>query len=352
MPMRARAIAEGVDDADERRAKTFVLVFLILGGSSIAGMLTLNWAVDPRGEFGTGWIPPLTVNSAPEKAAAYLARGGADAIVLGSSHSMRFDATALAGPDGSAYNLAFQGASAGDALAMLRLTLDRPQPPRDVVYGLSLRELGGAPGATWRVRAPPIAEYAPPEPPLHVATVLATLDQARYTRDSLRSIRNVLTHSEAARTPTLDERGIHHPIQEALEAEGTWKLDPNALASDIAASLLATANVEGVDPGSIQTVREMSIETLAHGSRFHVFLAPVHPDLLAGFEARGDGAREEMRVALIGICAPGVHVYDFMDIESFAGNETSFSDASHVLRANADLVIAAIAQSRADLCAT
>lgn len=201
------------------RAAVGTLVCLVTAAVAAAVL------VDPFATFGTGLLPPATLQDRQRKAELYLAASPKPTVIIvGSSRVMKIPPTCAAELlGGTGFNFGVNSARAEDFLAILRLMLDQGQAPRHLLVGVDVETFHNGQGVDDRLRASqalwPYADGAP--------RTLAQLGSAIFSLGALRASRRSVLHAlSGAGAPDGLEFGpdgfLHYTVWDAELANGTF----------------------------------------------------------------------------------------------------------------------------------
>lgn len=328
------------------RAGPWISLVLVVMLVQLAGVLALNYAVDPRAEFAPDSFEPIVMNARELKTRTYLTmETRPETIVFGSSRAMTlmpglFEEAGY----GPGYNFAVNSGKITDALAIYKIAVDAGSPPAHMVL---LTE-------DWSFRSPRQTEWPAADIPdgdgLVLAKRLLATARSDYVRDSFHSI-------------DLHVRGF--PLRDAVfqkDGSAVWERTDHAIATGTFDRSKGFEHLRGYAAefyrqGFIPPEEEYVVA-------FHTLLAAtrengtdvlfVMPPMTAEARTYVNAtiyplALDATRDLLLSSCGPGVRVMDFSDAASFGATADDFTDGYHPTRdGGAKLTRAIIAGE--DLC--
>lgn len=333
----------------------FVVAFILLLGLQAGALISLNVAVNPRGEFGTHGPQPLVVDDVSARARSLAALDGPpDRLVLGTSRSVSLGSDELApmGP-GTTFNFAVSASHVHDALVIYRSLRGQGVTPDTVVYGVELDQFRPNRTTHSMVERAEALDLDGTGASLvaQAEAWLGSLDEG-YVWDSLRSLWYVTTgYPDAQHVYEPDGSRMEAWIKAGLEQ---GEVDASAhFAERVDRNRQKLENTGPPAPDALAALDTLIAEARADGVTVELFLTPVHPDVLDGLAGTPyPASHAAFEAALIDRCAPGVRVHDLHEIQRFGGDPDGFRDAWHYFGENGRKIGHAIAGGDQDLCQT
>lgn len=336
-----------------RRSRGFAFSVVACTLVALVGCAMLNVAVDPRGEFGTGWVTPLVDDQVGLRLRDYEARAEPPAdLVLGSSRAKAFPG--LPGREEATQNLAIEAGTVEDALLWFEFVVRHQGPPARVILVLDQfaftdlfdpkipraqdsAEVLALPHAGWLEDA---------------QMAVDSLDPV-YLRDTLHSLELRYVTGYPPRPVPLP-----HPL---LQSESLARdlEDGKVAMRDVAPQVddqfqRAFGPDSRIAPTQVAAFEALVDAVVANGTTLDVVLPPFHPAALADLEANfpnyATRAGEVLEAALAS-CRQGVFVFDYSSIGSFDGDPKDFRNQSHVLFTNGHRMASGVASGRGEACA-
>lgn len=252
-------------------------------------------------------------------------------LVLGSSRSRQAEPVFLQSLTGhSGFNAGVTGGSAADAWVFTRFTAARfPQHRRYIWFvdaGIATN------GVNPQLARDPRARRYLTGGPAYDVGYRGPYISLSATQDSLRSLQSCLQTSCRAGLPYNPDGSIAHP--------GKGTLPPAALHSQVAKMLAAIRarppqRAVTLNPKRFvwfeRTIRWMN----ARGERPVIVLNPIYPSILALLRQDGDGVRHAALAYLARLHEKlRFVVVDAVDIRTWGGTSTDWTDAKHVSQPN------------------
>lgn len=330
-----------------RLAFAGAVVWLLLAGAVIG--------VNPRSEFPHAAFVPLLPNDVRTKLDAYHAFGDAELVVLGSSISTTMHPDDLRRIfNRSAFNFALPNGIVKDTEAIAGYVLARPQGARMLIVGLEEDQLQASRRSLDATRlAPELRPFV--DDPITGLEALGGFPRRfdlGYLHDAGRAV-----WLNAAGFPSPDrETGPDGFIEwRGLEAERA-RVPPafeERIAQQARGRLRFYEQLEEADPASLTALARVVEMALSLNATIHLVFNPLHPALLetVRLSTAFDEVHGRTLAALQALCRPGVHLWDFVSIESFGGRPDDFLDATHATRENTARLAAKLTSPEGDLCA-
>lgn len=326
-----------------------ILVAVVVGGLLL--IASFNYLVNPRAEFSTRLVPPLTVDDPELKVSIYRSLPSPPEVVfLGSSTAAALPPDEWTNATGrSAFNFAIRGGSVADALAVSRMVAEQDPPPRLIIYGLALGMFIPAKLDRAELSSSPLGAFtdSPPRTLDVVPQLLRSID-VRYISDSVAALRyHAIEAPEDVATVAPDGHATFH-YWEKRAASGNFDLDGYIAEREPRTRVCAEVCFT---PEGAGMVRELVDESTSRGTDVMLVLMPLHP---AAVELANHTTFPIFQAALhelaLTMCGPGVKVYDHLLIESFGGSAYDFYDEDHFNDANARRLLRSLATGEGDRC--
>lgn len=331
---------------EQRMARTFCRVVLLLTTTAWLTVATLNFAVNPFAQYPTRMMDPLVQTSRTEKV-ALLGRYSQPphGLILGSSRVLKFEPDYLHRQAGiTCFNAGMNYARAEDMLAFLRHYRTRyGHLPRRILIGLDVASFSDAARVDARLLSERTLGPLVPE-------AYSLVDRTRpwqellswqQTKHSLLSLKRLAERSkhEMPDAPVESFRPdgllVYHQ-RERERQEGTYDfqaaLDYNC--REYEALFRPFRRVSALRCSLIDKILQMcdreQVEVM-------LFLTPLHPSLRDHLCERTDYARRRVEVAqYLRLTAQRYRCVflDFSEIKSFGGDAEEFVDGIHPLEAN------------------
>jgi hypothetical protein len=338
----------------------FVSLFLAALAILSAMLLAVGRFVDPRGDFGAGLCPQLTMNSRRDKMRLfkdYAAAGPVGGLILGSSRSMKLDPEALGSGLGVRFfNFSVDSARAEDLLAIYRWVRRQGVALRYLVVGLDVEALHDGEPFDPRLQdnrelldaLRPNVRSGPREWVARAAGRYHAMFTATFLEDLARSVARCVRRHPTARALTgLDPDGYLHYVK--LEEErpaGVFDLD-RQIADGLEAYVVRFRDMRELSPGRRQDLETLIRAAKADGVTVKVWLTSLHPRTARYLGARTAYpdllARTEAYLARLGEMY-GIDVYDYSSPDRYGGSLTGWYDGAHIDEGNAELVAAGLAR--------
>ena len=340
------------DDLSPRSVRRFVAMFVATVAGCLAVVASVNYVVNPYGNYGTRYFTPYSWNVRQAKVTHLREAPVPDALILGSSRSFAFSPeyiqrhTML-----SAYNASVPSGRMIDYLAILRLTLSLPTGERlkVVLLGLDLGSFWPDIITPMELRATPaLFRYAGAEPArlsFDVPDRLRLIALSQF-EDSIRTVRQART----GMPPNLlvDPDGIVHFAQREQQLRaGSYNLDA-AIAEEVPYLEESYARKWPLSETHIARFEQIIALCRQHGIRLLVSLMPDHPTAIARLGSFGWQENRNRVLALLkqeqerGLA---FDLYDFSGIDRFDGTPDAFINATHVTEPNAEKMLGPMLQA-------
>lgn len=334
------------------RAVMALLVLAVLQASAVMGV---NVAVDPRDEFGVDWLPPAVPDEVHLQLDLYEATDPTPRhVVLGSSRARLFDG--LPDQRNETYNMALHGGTVLDEQLMFSYLVRTGNAPESAIVVLD--QMAFTEAYPSRVLASPDSGRVTGHQPTFLdslAKVLATYNTG-YLEDSARS----LQYAYATGYPPLGTFGetTANPAfapPDLMDRYLNGTFDPAGVRPSIDRQMVASLGPSATYGPDRRAAFDLLVEQArASNTALYVVMPPIQPVALADYERRFPDLAErfgELRDALLDACGPGVHTFDYTDVETFGGDGREFLDQTHQTQVNDRLMEEAMAAGVADLCA-
>lgn len=330
-----------------------VAIALLLLGSIVTA--AVNVTVDPRGEFGTGVLPPVVLNEVAIQLDRYkTTEPPPDHIVLGSSRARQIGT--LPGLENETLNLALHGGTVEDealfyfyvaqrhvpktAIVILdQMAFTDAFPPRGAVSP-AYAELTGI-EVTWRDQAEKMARSL----------------EINYVRDSARSLwfASLGDYGEAVTFDApIAAPEYNHTLEFMVDGYNNGTYNPVVRRGVDLQMVQSLGNQSRTVERRFQAFDTLMRSATENGTTVYVLSPPMQPVALLDMRARMvhfDDRRLEVVAAMKKWCGPNVHGFDYTELSSFDGDPREFIDQTHYTRPNGDLMTKAMLQGRGDLCA-
>jgi hypothetical protein len=322
--------------------RAFLTTFLV----AIALVASLNLAVDPYGQYGTGMVPPMVRASRAEKL-AQIAMARPAGLVLGSSRVMKLETAELTSRTGLPFfNAGVYFGRPEDYLAITRASREAlGEWPKMLVVGVDVDAFVESPGPDAELlRDPKLRAVAADS--LSIADRLRPLRELLSWKQSLSSLRSLATDrkemSDGGRDETFAPTGeIVYHRRDRERAAGTYDFAA-ALADSRRDYTRLYAGYTRLCPRRVAAWRTLCELCEREGIALHAFVTTWQPELAAVLDKTSRLA--ERRVEVVGLLeetAPrGGSVRDFSDLASFGGAAGDFVDGVHPTETNTRRMIA------------
>lgn len=310
----------------------------------IASAITaaFNVVINPLGYYPTHVLPPLVWATRDTKVELMKASGPAEAIVLGSSRSMKIAPRDIAREAhvGSAFNATVDGARVEDDAAMLAFAAeDLKWPLREVVLGLDIEAFHNHVGVDTRN-----AGCSELRAQLPIAIRAEVFEEAAYAAVSAAMTRESLHALSLFRSGT-SEPPMRFDADGFLRV-GTFDLSMKPITPAQYALATSFDAFTGLDERRKDMLESIAATADRHGMRVHAFITPLHSGYREYLEqTRGFAELRRATVALLESIAqrhPSVTWRDFTDARSFGGDDSLFYDVQHVNADAAALIVRAL----------
>jgi hypothetical protein len=308
----------------------------------IAGVVSLNYVVNPFGYYPTDFIKPLTFFSRQEKLRLWSRFDAVpEVVILGSSRSFTLPPASVTSLTGhSAFNASFHWGTPRDYAAFTRYLIERKQLPRVMIVGLSLDQMWSAPETALEANDPLRKYVGLVDVQDMILKQLQALVSLEQTEQSIRSLLLEIT-GRGERIYGFDRDGLGHfykvpPLDEAI---ATYMNTPGQ--TDIP---------DGFNTGQVDYLKTF-LDLCKEQNIYVIFyLPPYHPRLLDYYQATP--AFSKVKTQLLDILDEWKSqnnywfaVHDFSDIKSFSGEPSMFTDAIHSSEAAGRLMIGVMARN-------
>ncbi|WP_102127680.1 hypothetical protein [Deinococcus planocerae] len=324
----------------------WILVFTLALGAVL-------WYVDPRGQFGGGRFPTVTLDARRQKMdlfRTFEAQAPVEGLILGSSRTMKLDPAVFSERTGLRFfNFTVDAAKAEDYLSIYRWARAQGAPIRRVMLGLDVEALHDDNMYFTNFRHNPELRRMLSQGQGGAALVGVSASVSRfkdmftvdYLRDTLRVVASAARSEERVPFMQFTANGyLHYPGREQQRAAGTFDLT-----REVSACLPGYLSIYG-GMRSLSPQRWGYIETLVRevqqgGGEVEIWISPLHPattELLAS-QTRYTALLAETRAALEGLSRrTGVTVRDYASPERFGSNAQDWYDCAHIDNRGAELL--------------
>ncbi|WP_216327536.1 hypothetical protein [Deinococcus aestuarii] len=324
----------------------WVIAFAVLLGG-------LLWYVDPRGQFGGGRFPTVTLDARRQKMDLFRAfeeQAPVQGLILGSSRSMKLDPAVFSERTGLRFfNFTVDAAKAEDYLAIYRWAKAQGAPIRRVMLGLDVEALHNDNALFTNFRHNPDLRRMLSAEQGGAALVGVEANVSRfkdmftveYLRDTFKVVAARARSEQKVPFMQFTANGyLHYPGRERQRAAGTFDLT-----QEVSACLPSYLNIYG-GMQSLSPQRWGYLETLvrevqADGGQVEIWISPLHPattELLAN-QTRYTQLLGQTRAALASLGRrTGVTVRDYASPERFGSNAQDWYDCAHIDNRGAELL--------------
>ncbi|HEY1813800.1 MAG TPA: hypothetical protein VGG74_15720 [Kofleriaceae bacterium] len=328
--------------ADSVRFTRVALAVALVGLVSTAAIAIL---ADPLHTFGTGRIVSMLTSERDEKPATFLERRPPpEAIVLGSSRVMKLSPACLRELTGlPAYNFGVTDAQVEDLEAILGFVQSRAAVPlRELVIGIDVEAFDDRIEVDPRLLSSTLLRDYVPESHLSWDAATRALFGWQAFRYGLTSLRYAITgrrpHESSHYTPEGeivydDERSDESAMRERRAANiqrRTGKLVAEGFAR--------------LSPSRLELFRDLVTSAKARGTNVHVFVPPLHRELV-DIRNRGPVPARLADLDRFLRALDVEHVIEYLAIkrvEDVGGDPEGYYDGNHMTEANATRVLLAM----------
>lgn len=319
-----------------------VLAWILALALALGGLL---WWVDPRGEFGGERFPSVTLDARRQKMAlfrAYQREAPVEALVLGSSRSMKIDPRRLEAVTGRrTFNFTVDADRAEGYLALYRWARAQGAPIRQVYLGLDVEALHNDDEmfANFRHNAELRRMLEPGTGGRWGTSLRAQVDRIRnlyttaYLRDTARAV--LAAAQPQGRVPMMTfaaDGYLHYPRWEQARQAGTFVLD-REIGACVPGYLNIFREMRGLSPRRWGYVETLVREVREGGGEVVLWISPLHPSTSAtlGRHTRYAALLAQTRTALRALAAqPGVSVRDYSSPDRFGSTPEEWYDCAHI----------------------
>jgi hypothetical protein len=317
-----------------REEHVFVVCFLVAFSGLLAGVLVLNWIVDPFALAGNRVVPPAVETDRSIKLTLLeeLERSP-ETLILGSSRARLAEPSVLERWTGrSGFNAAVTAGTAADAWVSTRYAADLfPQRRRRYVWFVDVAVATN--GVNPQLEADPRARRYLANGSSFGLNDLQTYLGTQATRASLRVLKKCLTSSCRARSRYRPDGSLVPSSQRSLpERAASLKRDVDRLVASIRAH---PPRPRDVDPRRYVYFERTIAFMNSQGSTPVVVLNPIHPRVLAALRRYGFPGRARALAYFAALQRRlDFVVVDCQDITTWQGSASDFNNATHVNRRN------------------
>jgi hypothetical protein len=333
--------------------RRFVRAFAWALGGALALLGAFNVGVNPYGYYPTRIVRPLTWSSRVTHSDDLAQCHQWQAVVLGSSRSMKLSPSQIEQKSGlRTYNAAVDSAMAEDLLAIWRLAHERCGATlRELIIGIDIESFHDVQEPDGRITgAPLIWTHLPPQEQLRSASAaLSRTLSWEQTAQSIRSLQLAATGYPADKVRFDADGYLHYLDHEQAKASGTFVLDSHATTQ---AYLQRFAGMRHVSERRRAVFETLLRETAQAGVRVRTFITPLHEDLVTALKKERDF--DHLRTEVVTMISELQRQYphftneDFTEVQSFSGSPQAFYDGAHIDDQNADRLIDTLYGKRAD----
>jgi hypothetical protein len=318
------------------RPLRYVAAILATAVLCSAGVLAVNYSVDPRNAFPPDTYKPLWKDTYDDRLRQWeRSEPAPEVVVFGSSTSVRLDAAHIANVTGlKAFNFAAPGSGPEDYRPVFDYMVRTGRAPKEIIVGVDdfllldvywNRAILPSSNAHARVVGEPV-------PLSYTVEELWASFNPGYTLDSAR----VLWYTHVTGYPEARAAGV-----EPDQAAGIGEL----LGPGVRAIFESQYKPEvGFSDEKTAALQDLVDHARAANVTVRLFLPPIHPEVLALLEDGEDYARIHGRAAsfIRDNCRDGVHGHDLVHLETFGGDPAEFDNAWHYLRPNGRFMLEAM----------
>ena len=324
---------------NQKQHWTFLILFLCSFALMTSSILALNVLVDPRGIFGAQLYPVLVVTGRAEKCDLLkTADPKPEALILGSSHSMRFSPKKVEELTGlKTFNLSVNAGKMEDFLALLGYSIHEMHlTPNLIILGICARTICRREDEDFDNRLtsnPALMKYIPQNPFAKASAQWKTYWETlnwNYLKDVWKSI-EIQDALPAQVNYLFDADGF-------LNREGPFNEPGRFLRGPIQKDCVITGFSE-----DRKKYFDLFLEACkAHGIRLEIVITPYAPDYIKRVDEL-DGSYTRFTNELIQFLEGrnsdhDFALHDFSRIENFGGIDT-FMDAAHTSIAQSSLML-------------
>ena len=347
---------EQSSDRAQRNGPGDLIRRIVLFSLPLIAYLVVVAAIDPRGEFGTKWLPPSIDNARVSKLALFDARtktsqvGG---LVLGSSRSMYLPPRVLEDSQHIRYfNFAVNSGNIEDYLAVFRWAKSHDPGLRSLIVGIEAYSLyDGPPDADFLRSRPLIAAYKEdpagalgvPGPFTQWATLLEAVYSWPYAKAAAYGLALRIAPGRVPPATREDSDGVlrEMKLEQALAA-GQYRLE-DQMPSSIAFNAMLFSSAGPFSEQRRQDLESLVREARASNIAVTLWITCMHPAVIAKLRETTPyvAMLAKTRATLDDLARRyGVNVYDFSSPDAFGGSDAGFYDGGHVDPSNAALIAA------------
>ncbi len=330
------------ESTDPGESRTFVATFAAIVSLGLAALVAFTVAVDPRADFGTGWLPPLVVAHRDLRVRGLATPFGPPPgiVVLGSSRAWKVEPPEVEKRFGApAFVAAVDDARAEDHLALARhLLLDRKPPPRLLLLQLDPPVFHPTLAAsTQLLRHPVLSRHLPADIPVadHLARWLDAPSLPVLT-EGLRSLRLAATGYPTPDVRVGPDGFVSYQLRERELAEGRFDLDHH-IDETIHHFRRIYAGFDRLSARRLAYLDALLELAAAKGTRVAIWIPPVHPHFEAALAALPAYPARDREAAEAIAASAARHRVPFLDarrFESFGGDPALYYDGIHVREEN------------------
>jgi hypothetical protein len=327
----------------------FLVTFLLATGAIALLYGACVIVLDPRADFGTGLVPPLTLESRRDKMRLFMAHheeSPVQGIVLGSSRCFKFRPDRLGEIYGQRFfNFSVGGAMAEDLLAIYRWARLQGARPATLVVGMDPTILYDQEMSHRAFTSSGILNLALDDQlgTMAYVSLFAGAFATDYAADILRS-GLLMLRSSRQKDPALvfEADGFtREPRYDEARRAGTFDLEEAVGACmDEAVRTFTMNSLSEKRYGHIETLVK---EATADGARVKILLTTNYAPAVDVRMRKGtpySRLHEELRGRLQDLAVRyDTELYDFSDLESYGGSPEDWSDCSHIGEQNAEKIL-------------
>jgi len=309
----------------------------------------LNFLVDPFDLYGTGIFEPWQFNRYERKLALFENyQPGPEILIMGSSRVEAIDPETVSAITGKrCFNWAQPSASAETILAVIKLAVLENNAPLDTVI-VAVDPLVFHPSGWIHPQArmvPAYTHYFSIDPTwINLRERLSRLLTYEQTRSAFLVLRRTLglDHTPARLEYRTDGFALYHQ-REAMFNSGDYDLEKilDDRVPVYAENVLGISAFSSLSPERKTCWEEFLDICKQNNIRVYAFIPPMHPRLLDDIREKGLEYLYEETAEYVGstVSEAGGVFRNYMDIESFGGDPSSFWDEVHMKIPNGEALL-------------
>lgn len=334
-------------ESEVKAAKYFVILFALVLLMLLAGIASINYLVNPYGEYPTRLCRPMVQMSRIKKVEIVNSLElNVKGVVLGSSRVMQIQPADLEAITGIPFvNLGVNSGSTIDFLALTQLFEKKMgRLPECLVIGLDLESFSDSRAIDSRLMSQPdlmalVADRVSWSDRLHQFGNLLSANQ--FTTSVQCLVQNVTGRFPESKSVILENGTIEYLHHNKLLENGEIDLK-SMLLQDKAKHL---GRFVGFDRLSKERLAELRLllESCAKSSiEVKIYLTPYHPNLIEELKDKTEFLlRAKELIEQLSLLTEGTdfEIFDFSEIENFSGDPENFKDNVHCLSQNSKLIL-------------